>query len=325
MKAKKTEVSHKDFFTRPSSAPKDDETGDNTRSAQDMFSVKSDIAGRLSAVDLGILRISGLEKTKARNSRILDPYIRIEEYGDLKDTSIRIDGREIASPDLIVIEKYRSPSGGNEYSLSICVLWDNPAPERQTPEYWIPKNADTETSKYARGNPDGSVSLFLYLAEDSENVLEMRTADSGELLSVSMTFRAKNAREIREITGEIGDLCGLKEPLRTGRWFWRKNGGIPDTEMKRLKSFIDGGLVQWREISEWNGFPVIDGHVGTWNGVLLSLKLVVGKENSEGVLKILEPISKNGGFSLEAVEEGRIVKILAADRFVLNFSSLWEF
>jgi hypothetical protein len=182
------------------------------------------------------------------------------------------------------------------------------------------------TGKYARGNPDGSISLFASLDDGSEDILEMRTAGSdGEILFVTMTFRAENAYKIKEIIGEIENLFGLKEPLRTGRWVWRKARGVPDSEMKRIKNYIDGGIVQWREISEWNGIPIIDGNVTLWNGLLLSLQLIVGKENSERALRILDPISKNDGFSLEIDDEERVTKILVTDQFILNFSSLWGF
>jgi hypothetical protein len=292
-----------------------------------MFYVKSQIVERLSATDLGEIEISGIERAAIWDSKEIDPYIRVDEYGSLKDASIFVNEREIVSADLMIVEKYISPVDGNEYPLSVSVFWNRLTSEQKKPEYWFPVNSeDMGTGKYARGNPDGSISLFTYLNEGSEDILEMRTEGSdGDISFVAMTFGAGNAYKIKEIIGEIEDLCGLKDPLRTGRWFWRKSRGIPDSEMKRIKNYIDGGIVQWREISEWNGIPIIDGNVTLWNGVLLSLQLIVGKGNSERALRILDPISKNDGFSLEIEDEERVTRILVTDQFILNFSSLWGF
>jgi hypothetical protein len=292
----------------------------------DMFSAKTSITERLSAVSPGTVQISGLENIKPWNTRVFEPYIRVEEYGNLKDASISINGREIVSPDFLVIERYTSPIEGTEYLLSAGVFWDRLQEEQKIPKYWL--SEDVTAAKYAQGNPDGSVSLYVYLAEGSDDLLEMRTppgAPDGELLSVSMNFRGADASKIKEIIGEIGGLCGLREPVRTGRWVWRKPGGIFDSDMKRLKSFIDGGLVKWHTVSEWNGYPVIDGSAVTWNGVLFSLQLIAGKERSEEILRVLDPLSEAGGFSINVEDGGSVVKILVTDNFVFNFSLLWGF
>jgi hypothetical protein len=295
----------------------------------DMFSARSSIVERLSSLSPGSIQITGLEQTKPWNIRFVEPYVRVEEYADLKNTAIRINEREIISPDIILLERYTSPAEGNEYLFSATVFWRKADSERAIPKDWLPK--DPSADRYVKGNPDGSASLFVFLNDDAdtEEIVEMRTTQGaaddafGELAAVSINFRDANSRKVKEIIREIAELCGLREPLQTGRWFWRRAGGIPDSDMKRLKGFIDGGLVRWHEISEWNGYPLVDGSAITWNGVLFSLQLIMGKEDSETLLKVLEPLFQNDGFSVDVKEEGRIVKILITDNFVFNFSSLW--
>jgi hypothetical protein len=289
----------------------------------DMFAAKSRITEALFAASPGSVQMAGLENTRPWNVRLLEPYVRVEEYGDLKNTSIRINEREIISPDVISLEKLISPVDGKEYLLSATVFWNDLESGWTMTKDWLPE--DPSADKYGEVNPDGSVSLFVFLDDDTEDIFERRTDKLGELSGVSMNFRGANGYKVREIIEEIAELCSLREPLQTGRWFWRRPNGIPDSDMKRLKNFVDGGLVRWHELSEWNGFPLIDGSGVTWNGVLLSLQLTAGKENSEHILKILEPLSQNSEFSFNTVEEGRILKITVTDNFVLNFASLWGF
>jgi hypothetical protein len=161
--------------------------------------------------------------------------------------------------------------------------------------------------------------------------LEIRTFPAvakKELVSAAMTFRSSNGRRIKKIIGEIENLCGLRQPLRTGKWIWRQTNGIPNAETKRFTDFIDGGPVQWSELSEWNGVPLVGGSATTWNGVLLSLEIIVGKEYCGDILEILAPVSNDSGFSLDvdadADKTSRVVKLAVFDNFLFNFSSLWE-
>jgi hypothetical protein len=283
-----------------------------------LFSAKAQIFEELSEISFADdIRVTGLDAKG--QSELPEPFIRIDRFEKtaLESLDISVNGRRIVSPDSVVAEKFLPPAAGApepEHTLSFTAFWrnENLTPEQKSLKYW---HEGAEKLTLARGNPDGTVSLTVP-SEETNSVLELQAnLQSGDVsvTEAKMLFQSRNLSDIKKIAGKIRLLCGLKKPIETGEWKWRNPDGIP-SEKKSIKSAINGGIVKWYGLSDWNGVPVIDGSAVTWNGIVSSVKLVVaGKENLKRVLETLSALPLDDGFSLNIEKEGPDIEKKKAD------------
>ncbi|GHV39692.1 hypothetical protein FACS1894187_19950 [Synergistales bacterium] len=354
--------------------------GSNLSNA-DIFSIKSDMLERISKLNItDEIQLTGIGVSKVQK-KVSEPFISLEEFDkatlDSFSDDIYINGRQIISPDSMIIEKFVLPGAGKiEHTLSVAILWNSLNQSQTVPEYWL---KDTEKSpKWAQGTPDGIISLFFREVEGNvEITTELQTVfrpETGDIYvtSVSMIFGNRSKGKFKRIISEIGELCGLKTPVKTGSWIWRSSNGVP-SDGRSIKNILDAGIVKWIKLSSWDNNAVFDGNIVTWNGILTSMELVVDKDDQDtifSILSTLSPLAEKEGFVLsiedflsiekiisedaeyghekeaisgdvvvsedaefvndteeneiEVTRENNLVKIIARDSFVINFSMLWD-
>ena len=182
-----------------------------------------------------------------------------------------------------------------------------------------------------KGNPDGTISLFFKPdMEGISSVIEMSVENEEESSADTETilvqdvhlFAGRQQNPYAEITEYIGELCNLHAPIKMeNSVFWRTRTLIPAAWVKDI---LDGGITKRYGLSSWGGAFILDGHVVMWNGVIVSLELIVYTEDKAKLLDSLpKEFSAQNGFIVSVSDDHGISRISVTDNFVLNFSSLW--
>lgn len=297
----------------------------------DVFSAKSDFLERLSKITPEIIEITGLKSDAAKShAKFSEPFILSEKFGktELNNVAdISANGFPLTSADIIIIEKFISPEK-TEYPILVSASWENIPSTSQLSKMNYPmwQQHQKDCASYIGSNPDGTISLFFVSSDDSSPSLELR----GEVISADIsitnaqiTFMSSSIAEIKGVINELCNFCGLKEPIETGDWVWRRATVIP----WMIKDTIDGGLVK-RHVLVPKNKGVINCSAVTWNNVLISIELIVLKEEAKSILETFKDLSENtdekfSGFSVKLEELEHATKITITDEFVLNFSTLW--